>query len=340
MAQTLPPFARALQGRRTQGDHRRSAPEDPPEADPVPPTEIEASPGELLELQVRVATLESQNADLLTEIKRLQRAQLELDTERQLSSECRRQLDETIGQLRDEQLKCKYLQAQVQQLEGLLDSKKQLTDVKEQMLQRFQSEYQSVMTDYKRILELNGVQTGQLRRARVEIAELEAQVEELKGLSKRRPSESPILPRPSPEPFRDFPVFDAEPFTPESPIEPEMPDPDFERVQSPRRIEPIQLPKRSPLKRAALVDNINFGGEPSEIIGDDVESMTTEELKDLLSVLRMQREEVERRLNRAPEKGRLMAHVRMEQEEREHELDVLSKRIAKIRFALRKAHEF
>jgi CHASE3 domain sensor protein len=97
--------------------------------------------------------------------------------------------------------------------------------------------------------------------------------------------------------------------------------------------------EQQPPRRAALVDNIHFGQDSVTEIPDDIESMSVPEMKDLLEILRTQKEDVERQLNRAPPKGRLMAHVRREKEEMEEELDGLSKRIAKIRFALRKLHE-
>jgi hypothetical protein len=251
------------------------------------------------------------------------------------------------AQLHDEQLKSKSLQAQVHQLENLLDSKKQLSDVKEQMLQRIQFEYQQIMTDYTRILELSGVQTGQLRQAKVEISELEAQVETLRGLARKRLAEPPLplrtAPMPAPAPFlEDFPLIDSDQFPQDIHRQPEISEPEIEipRMSAPRQSEPPPAPKpRSPMKRAALVDNIKFGDESSGILVDDVNSMSVDEMKALLSVLRAQKEEVERRLNKAPEKGRLQAHIRREHEEREHELDVLNRRIAKIRFSLRKAHE-
>jgi hypothetical protein len=272
--------------------------------------------------------LESQNAELTADNQRVQRLEVDLEAERERSFECQRQLDDTIGHLRNEQLRSQAFQSQVLQLQALLDNKQQLTDVKEQMLQRIQNEYEQVMTDYRRILELTGVQTGQLRQARVEICELEAQVEELRG-SRRRPSETPILPRQLFQPpFEDeIPVFDTEPFPlPAAPPHFEIPAP--------------EVPKpRSVAKPAALVDNISFGNEPSGIAVDDIDIMSTEERRDLLAVLRAQKEEVERRLNKAPEKGRLAAHVRRDQEEREQELEVLNRRISKIRYALRKTHD-
>jgi archaellum component FlaC len=366
---TLPPFARALQGRRTHGDlqdRHKKASEDPPEyveptsarppevypsidrrkpGEPEIPARNPAHSDEVLDLRLLVSNLESQNADLTAENKRLQRVQVELETERQLATEYKYQLEDTITQLQDEQAKVRLLQTQVQQLENLLDNRKQLTDVKEQMLQRIQTEYQQVMKDYSRILELNGVQTGQLRQARVEISELEAQVEELKGLSRRRPSEPLAFVRTTPAApafADDFPLFEADTYATDIQNPPETPEPEFDlpRTAPPKEPDPVTLPKpRTPLKRAALVDNIDFGSEPTGIIVDDVDSMSVDEMKDLLSVLRGQKEEVERRLNKAPEKGRLMAHVRREQEEKEHELDVLSRRIAKLRWALRKIHE-
>jgi DNA repair exonuclease SbcCD ATPase subunit len=362
---TLPPFARVLQARRTANErHYRARPiqEDPPESTETPRpserypssdrrrvVESEITPRssshteEINDLRARISNLESENTELVAENKRLLRVQTELETERQLAIDCRRMLDEATAQLRDEQLKSRTLQEQVQQLENLLDGRRQLTNVKEQMLQRIQSEYDQIMKDYTRILELNGVQTGQLRKARVDICELEAQVEEMKGCAGQRLAE-PRLVRSAPAQeayLNDFSPFDADEFAPALQMPDDNPDVEIEVPHSlaPRQNEiPTQAMVRSPLKRAALVDNIKFGDEPSAIIVDDVDSMPVDEMKDLFSVLRSQKEEVERRLNKAPEKGRLQAQVRREHEEQERELDTLTRRIAKIRFALRKLH--
>jgi chromosome segregation ATPase len=144
---------------------------------------------EVQSLRSLVSDLESQLNDLSSENKRLQRLQAEGDSQSQLNDDMQRQLEETRSQLREEQLRAKYLSDQVKQLEHLLDSKRQLTEVKEQMLERMHSEYEQVMTDYQRLLDLNGVQTGQLRQAKVQISDLEAQVEELRGRARLRERE-------------------------------------------------------------------------------------------------------------------------------------------------------
>jgi hypothetical protein len=124
----------------------------------------------------------------------------------------------------------------------------------------------------------------------------------------------------------------------DDPLDAPQDSPVHERVEPPP-LQPRLRVDPPPVKRAALVDNILFGREASVEVPDDVESMSVPEMKDLLEILRAQKDEVERQLNKAPQKGRLMAHVRREKEEMEAELDGLSKRIAKVRFTLRRLHE-
>jgi archaellum component FlaC len=350
-----PPFARALQGRRTRADNLprpRRAVDDQPELDPVllpeaishndrrharlpsaefPPAEQDYV-GEINSLRALVSDLENQLTDLTTENKRLQRLQTEAESQRQINEEMQFQLEDVRNQLGDEQTKSKYLTDQVKQLEHFLEGKRQLTEVKERMLERMQNEYQQVMTDYQRILDLNGVQTGQLRQAKVHISELEAQVEELRGLEKLRGKE---LQEPADISLVDFPFTDAD----EIQNKEQLPIDLHQEPAVLQAAEPVQQIAPPPMKRAALVDSIKFGNDQSIDVHDDIDSMTVPEMKDLLDILRAQKDEVERQLNRAPQKGRSMAHVRREKEEMEEELEGLSKRIAKIRFALRKLHE-
>jgi chromosome segregation ATPase len=326
----LPPFARALRRRGDFDDPPPTTrsfyrPEDPePERFRHRPSpESTNFANEIRDLRTLIADLEQQISTLKTENRHLQRAQVDLDAHRRINEDLQREVDDLRARMEDEQVRGKFLSGQVQQLEGLLESKRQLLDVKEQMIQRLQTEYDQIMVDYQRILDLNGLQTGQLRQSKVQISELESQLEELRFVPKRRPLEPPV------ERFYEPPPVDiVEPYEPvKFDFSPPKPVDD----------EPYELPKpRTPVKKSALVDNIHFGDESMDIVADDFESMKVSDMKELLASLRREKEELERKLNKAPEKGRLMAHVRQEQEEREGELDRLVKRIAKIRFELRK----
>lgn len=374
MAQ-IPPFARALQSRRAAASNMGAPPsrkryepepfnfgldsfsaQDRPDSASV---SVSQSPkeqdyiDEIKDLRTVIQDLEQQVAELTAETKRLQRIETEVETTRQLSADWQRQVEDLTTQLEDEKSKTKYMTEQIQQLEGLLDSKRHLTEAKEQMVQRMQTEYQQVMDDYQRLLDLNGVQTGQLRQAKVQISELEAQVEEMRNAQRARQTHiyQPEQPR-MPPVVDDFafkpPTFEEKPFfdpvpptdfdTPANFMPPLPPEDDLPVINEPAPAPMAIIP--SP-KRTALVDNIKFGYEEpaaAESIVDDTDNMTVPEMKQQLDILRQQKEEVERKLNKAPPKGRPMSHVRREQEEYEVELNAIVKRISKIRFTLRKLH--
>lgn len=397
----LPPFARALKTRRPGAE--KPAPSRPTpdvetrprdyESDSVSPypqyDRPETQPkeqdyiDEIQDLRSVIQDLEQQVSDLTAENRRLQQSQLELETNKQMATELQKQIEELSQQLRDEILKNKCLSEQVEQLENLLESKRQLTDAKEQMVRRMQNEYHQVMGDYQRLLEVNSEQAGQLRQARVDISELDAQVAQLRSASRRvdpvlpferhrsplddfmTPSEPPrvsfersAFPPPMPHeddrppfdsrfdpPPNDRPSFDSR-FDPPPNDRPSFDSrfdpPPNERNKpemEPAPVTPTVTSHQSP-KKSALVDNIRFGEDtgPAVEVEDDTETMTVPEMKQHLEMLRQQKEDLERKLNKAPAKGRLMAHVRREQEENEAELEVVTKKMSRLRFALRKLH--
>jgi hypothetical protein len=198
------------------------------------------------------------------------------------------------------------------------------------MIQRLQTEYEQIMADYQRVLDLNGIQTGQLRQAKVQISELESQLEELRFPVKRRFADLPYERHRPPPPVDDFPPEENS-YEPPRQFDFSTPIDEFPPEPAPK--------PRTPVKKSALVDSIKFGDDTSDLVCEDCDSMKVSEMKEALANLRREKDDLERRLNKAPEKGRLMAHVRQEREERETELDHLVKRIAKIRFALRKRNE-
>ena len=316
---------------------------------------------EIQDLRSVIQDLEQQVADLTSENRRLKAERNEAETTKQIGSDFQRQVEEIKAQLRDEMMKNQCLTDQVAQLEKLLESKKQLTEAKEQMVRRLQDEYQQVMNDYQRLLEVNSEQAGQLRQARVDISELEAKVAQMRSAARRAAPDYPYerhrtplddfmspmdstAPPYDPPAYQPPPAYDPPAYQPPPAYDPPPPvhEDEFSMAPPPVNTETakpsentfVQSPKRS-----ALVDNIRFGDEePSQPIADDSETMTVPEMKKQLELLRHEKEELERKLNKAPAKGRLMAHVRREQEENEAELDALTKRISRIRFALRKLH--
>ena len=365
----LPPFARALKTRRPGAEMpppARYVPDsdtkprdyDSDSAPPFPQCDRpEVQPkeqdyiDEIQDLRLVIQDLEQQVSELSAENRKLQQSQAELEASKQLTSELHRQIDELHTQLRDEILKNKCLSEQVEQLETLLESKRQLTEAKEQMVRRIQTEYHQVMGDYQRLLEVNSEQAGQLRQARVDISELDAQIAQLRSAPRRPDFQVPLDRHRSR--LDDFiastestqPAFEQSMLPPpidDAPPPPHQPafDLPFDNTNM-DKADPVPVTKQpSPTKKAALYDNIRFGDEPavSTPVEDDTESMTVPEMKQHLEMLRQQKEELERALNKAPAKGRLMAHVRREQEENEAELDSVTKRMARLRFTLRKLH--
>lgn len=104
---------------------------------------------------------------------------------------------------------------------------------------------------------------------------------------------------------------------------------------------PFEMPTeatKAPVKRSALVDNINFiepavNALPSDEL--DIQAMSAQEMKEKLTSLQKERDEIERFLNKAPAKGRLLAHVNREKEEKEQQLDGIVKQISKIKYRLK-----
>ena len=100
----------------------------------------------------------------------------------------------------------------------------------------------------------------------------------------------------------------------------------------------LKQPSTAAVKRSALVDNIMFQ-DPQEIKPQedelDLQTMSTNEMKEKLLSLQKERDEIERILNKAPPKGRLLAHVNREKEEKERQLDALIKQISKIKYRLK-----
>ena len=365
----LPPFARALKTRHTGPENGRftrniADPDNPnrnyesetsiqsyrPEGQPKEQDYID----EIQDLRSVIQDLEQHVAELTAENRRLKAERTDADSSKQIGSDFQRQIDELKAQLRDEITKNQCLTEQVEQLEKLLESKRQLTEAKEQMMRRLQDEYQQVVSDYQRLLEVNSEQAGQLRQSRVDISELEARVAQMRSAARRTAPDYPYdRHRPHFDDFMDStaPLYEPPAFQPHSsdtfpaplPLEPEpepLPVPEPAPYKPPTEPATEANPFVQSPKRSALVDNIKFGDESENTkpIEDDVESMTVPEMKQQLEILRHEKEELERKLNKAPPKGRLMAHVRREQEENEAQLDALTKRISRIRFQLRRLH--
>jgi hypothetical protein len=240
-----------------------------------------------------------------------------------MNEELDREVADLRSRLEESEVRNKFLTSQVHQLEGLLESKRQVTDAKEQMIMRLQDEYTQIMADYQRTLDLNGVQTGQLRQAKVQIAELESELAEFRFPSKAQTVEFAI-----PPPGRD----DFSPMARSY----EMPKVEPEPVDEFQFVPPVP---RTPVRKAALVDNICFGEESRDLVCEDCDSMTVSEMREMLANLRRDKDELERKLNKAAPRGRLMAHVRQEREESEAELETLVRRIAKLRYSLRKMNQ-
>jgi chromosome segregation ATPase len=249
-----PPFALALQRRRSEQAPLRRPPRDEPFV-----TRRDAADDEVPRLRSVIADLEAQVSSLTAENARLR-------------------APEPNPEDAAAQQRCRRLAEQVAQLEAALETRRRVIETKDQMLARVQAEYDQVVADYQRVLDLNASQLSELRQAKAEIWELE---DRIRGT------------RPAPPPPRPAPEMSVQP--------PVMP--------------------------------------PGEEWADGVESMSVAEMREVLASLRAQKDDIERRLNRAPPKGRSLATVRREQAEAEGELDALNRRIARIRIQLRKLRE-
>jgi hypothetical protein len=81
---------------------------------------------------------------------------------------------------------------------------------------------------------------------------------------------------------------------------------------------PKQTEMRTPpmasslLKCAAPLDNMTFCDQLSAMAVEDIDFMDVDEMKDLASVLRYQKDELERRLDQALQKGRSQPQIRLE----------------------------
>ena len=101
----------------------------------------------------------------------------------------------------------------------------------------------------------------------------------------------------------------------------------------------------TPIKKTALVDNIFFGDSREASFSNnnnnnnnfefDLQTMSAQEMKEMLTKLQKERDEAERILNKAPPKGKLLAHVNREKEEKEKELENIVKQISKIKYRLK-----
>ena len=94
-----------------------------------------------------------------------------------------------------------------------------------------------------------------------------------------------------------------------------------------------------PVRKAALVDNINFGEPDSDKdvkLGLDLRGLDRAELEDLLNELVAEKHETERLLALAPKQGISKSRAMREKEELADKADLLEKKISKIRREIKK----
>ena len=93
------------------------------------------------------------------------------------------------------------------------------------------------------------------------------------------------------------------------------------------------------VRKAALVDNINFGEPDSDKdvkLGLDLRGLDRAELEDLLNDLIAEKHETERLLALAPKQGISKSRAMREKEELADKADLLEKKISKIRREMKK----
>lgn len=320
-------------------------------------SELESA-DQLFELQKIIKKLEKQNTDLRKENRQIVELQQQIDIEREVSSHYSDALHETQNMLESERQINSSLKERIVQLEQILEGKEQMTEAKTSMTMKLQEEYNHVTKDYQRILDLYNKMVVQLREARTRMSELEAELDNTKNNAFNR---DPIY-KPKPyEPFNyedymkpqntknAFDEFDnfggyeppqvpapIKPYSP--PIQSYEPPPVQEKTdftEKANKSPPRQIPPQP--KKAALVDNINFGiGGDNDLKDFDLSGYSKIELENMLQEMQADKIETERVLALAPKQGISKSRAMREKEELADKADLLERKIAKIKRELRK----
>lgn len=304
-------------------------------------------------LRKKINELERQNAQLKKENRRIVDVEQQLEVEKEVNESISNQLHETQSDLQHEKQVSASLLEKVAHYEQILSGNKQISEAKSSMAMRMQEEYNTMTNDYNRMLDQYNTIVVQLREARARISELEAELD----VAKQKNAQQSFRPKPmfnEPDPWaedirpppisRKNDIFDdfQEPLPPPRTITQPPPSKDdfFDEPPLPPRKEPLKPPRelietQPPViqsRKAALVDNINFG-EPQQNDGNDMDlrGLNHAELEDLLNDLTNEKNECERNLAKAPKQGVSKSRAIREKSELSDRIDVLIKKISRVK---------
>lgn len=128
-----------------------------------------------------ISDLEDQIARLQNDGIETEELEQQIDKERSNVSELSQKVDEALKELKMSQETAKTQEDEVSYFESVLSGKNELAASKENMLVRLHTEYDNLMSDYKRILRTTKNQGNEIRQAKEEIDELEREIQDLKS---------------------------------------------------------------------------------------------------------------------------------------------------------------
>ena len=241
----------------------------------------------------------------------------ELSVEKAVNDELSNQIYENEKIIKEEKKKNQTLNDEISHLEQILSDKQQITESKNKILEKLQDEYNKISLDYQKILDLYNFQNNQLQQLRNQINELENELN------------SQFLPENKIEKknlnFQNNFIYNNN-FENNNQI--------FENNNN--FINEIKL---SPVKKAALVDNIVFGENittSNNQIEELFQNLSKEELNILLNEFIEEKSFLEKSYAQAPKRGISKTRNLREKNEIENKIDDLNKKIYKLKRELKK----
>jgi chromosome segregation ATPase len=248
------------------------------------------------------------------DVRRLERENAELQAEcRDLEEEIKslqqqnRELVSDITAMKGDSYKTAQLSKALASAQREIDELRQIIQSKDANFASLDRDYKALENDYKRRYEMRSAESDALRVKQMEIVRLQKELDQYRTSSRL-----------------DEPAHDVR-----------------ERIH-PRAVpeEPVHVPPRSfGQVPAAMRDSLRFGVEdnPPRVEFDaPVTEMGERELKSRLAALTQEKEEKERKLNKAAPKGANLAHVRRQKEELDEEIIALNRQISKLRLELKR----
>ncbi|OHT10568.1 hypothetical protein TRFO_20056 [Tritrichomonas foetus] len=206
--------------------------------------------------------------DLQMQIERLMRDQSQVDEiereieeEKQYCQELKSKIESATVMLRNAQETTKLQNDQVVYFESILSGKNQLASSKEQMLMRLHAEYNSLISDYKRILNTTQNQTVQIRQAGEQIDELQAEIESIKLEHSRQEFNDSF----SDSLNRNSPFINNNRNIPEMDEHDDFQSPNNKNNTPSSTRDSFDIPQNNAVP-AAMRDSLNFSIEPEPIV--------------------------------------------------------------------------